>query len=636
MNEPSSARYSRDRSSLRSILSTASTSRSPASAKYLDYGVGIGLLLVVVFLWTSSSFITQALFEGGYEKAFLVTYLNTSTFALYIIPYVLKRGIPRLDDQPPRPTNVAEYEPLVTDPDVDREEYPPALPVNTANPEDLPPLTTKETAKLAGVFCFFWFIANWTVNLSVDYTSVASATILASMSGFFTMVIGRLFQVEALTLAKIGAVLMSIAGTILVALSDNTTGTLPSPNALLHSLAEKQKSLLLGDALALTSAVFYAIYTITLKVGIKSESRIDMKLFFGFVGLFNIVSLWPIAILLHVTGLETFELPSNGKEVGGLLINMAITWSSDFLYVFAMLKTSPLVVTVGLSLTMPLAVVGDFFLGRPVPLQVIGGALLVLVSVVLVGMEDARILKQKEKEKEAEELYGFMEEPSEDVELELDTSPKDRSKRTAVHAPSAKLAKRQFAAPDARKIERVEIGSAAETSNLKDSTYHDFQANDLLAQPSVTETKGLKKQDKQALRREALLQRLELTQSPYSKSHVRRMKRKAREQIAGGLDDMQVALNSLDGAEADPPKPSDEGDKEEPTQPTKTTSKTKPGQIGEGKGATLSNQKRKQVLQAERLRHPLILQNPQFSSNPFQTIRTHAQNTLVKHAPPQS
>lgn len=35
----------------------------------------------------------------------------------------------------------------------------------------------------------------------------------------------------------------------------------------------------------------------------------------------------------------------------------------------------------------------------------------------------------------------------------------------------------------------------------------------------------------------------------------------------------------------------------------------------------------------ERLRHPLILSNPQFGSNPFQTIRTHAQNTLIKHVP---
>lgn len=29
----------------------------------------------------------------------------------------------------------------------------------------------------------------------------------------------------------------------------------------------------------------------------------------------------------------------------------------------------------------------------------------------------------------------------------------------------------------------------------------------------------------------------------------------------------------------------------------------------------------------------MILSNPAFASNPFETIRTHAQNTLLKHEP---
>lgn len=79
------------------------------------------------------------------------------------------------------------------------------------------------------MFCIFWFIANWSVNASLDYTSVASATILSSLSGkfhithitkmlelivmpgFFTLIIGRLFQVESLTLAKAGAVVLRSA-----------------------------------------------------------------------------------------------------------------------------------------------------------------------------------------------------------------------------------------------------------------------------------------------------------------------------------------------------------------------------------------------------------------------------------------
>ena len=69
---------------------------------------------------------------------------------------------------------------------------------------------------------------------------------------------------------------------------------------------------------------------------------------------------------------------------------MCITLSSDYIYVLAMLKTTPLVVTIGLSLTMPLAVVGDFILHKPVKIQVILGAAVVLLSFVIIGLENLK------------------------------------------------------------------------------------------------------------------------------------------------------------------------------------------------------------------------------------------------------
>ena len=78
----------------------------------------------------------------------------------------------------------------------------------------------------------------------------------------------------------------------------------------------------LGNVLALLSALFYAMYVILLKVCIKAEYRIDMQLFFGFVGLFNIVGCWPVGLILHLTGAEIFELPHTKQVVYGILINV--------------------------------------------------------------------------------------------------------------------------------------------------------------------------------------------------------------------------------------------------------------------------------------------------------------------------
>lgn len=167
-----------------------------------------------------------------------------------------------------------------------------------------------------------------------------------------------------------------------------------------------------GDFLALISALFYALYVTLLKVRIRSESRIDMQLFFGFVGLFNILTCWLLGVFLHLIGAEPFELPATRNAVGAILITvgtsfsssfrsaptyrqMFITLTSDYLYVLAMLKTSPLVVTIGLSLTIPLAVIGDFTLGKPAAGQIIVGAFLVLVSFIAVGMDDANTKREE-------------------------------------------------------------------------------------------------------------------------------------------------------------------------------------------------------------------------------------------------
>ena len=119
---------------------------------------------------------------------------------------------------------------------------------------------------------------------------------------------------------------------ILVSLSDTgdtPPATRPSPTPstgrpLLAGIQGGEHSLL-GDSLALLSALFYAVYVILLKVRIRSESRIDMQLFFGFVGLFNIIGCWPIGVLLHLTGVETIELPTSGRVVAGLLVNVSFS-----------------------------------------------------------------------------------------------------------------------------------------------------------------------------------------------------------------------------------------------------------------------------------------------------------------------
>ncbi len=99
-----------------------------------------------------------------------------------------------------------------------------------------------------------------------------------------------------------------------------------------------------------------------MKKRMGNEARVEMTLFFGLVGLFNVITLLPGFLILHYTGVEMFELPPTGRILTIVLVNSATSLISDLCWAYAMLLTSPLVVTVGLSLTIPLSLIGQMIL----------------------------------------------------------------------------------------------------------------------------------------------------------------------------------------------------------------------------------------------------------------------------------
>lgn len=112
---------------------------------------------------------------------------------------------------------------------------------------------------------------------------------------------------------------------VLVSLSDSSEtsadpGT-PSSSPI-PGISSVGSAPIAGDLLALLSALFYALYVILLKVRVREESRVDMQLFFGFVGLFNVLFSWPVGALLHLFRVESFELPTTSKVVVVILINV--------------------------------------------------------------------------------------------------------------------------------------------------------------------------------------------------------------------------------------------------------------------------------------------------------------------------
>lgn len=173
----------------------------------------------------------------------------------------------------------------------------------------------------------------------LQFTTVGSTTILTSTSGkdstswskefllpsgtddslgVWTLVFGAFIGVEKFTVRKFLGVVASLFGIILISrvdLSKSDTGdATPTADGSDGSFPHKSPAeIALGDAMAAFSSIMYGVYTIVMKKQVGDESRVNMQLFFGLVGFFNLVLLWPGFFILHWTGIEPFELPSTDR-----------------------------------------------------------------------------------------------------------------------------------------------------------------------------------------------------------------------------------------------------------------------------------------------------------------------------------
>ncbi|KAK5118267.1 hypothetical protein LTR16_004929, partial [Cryomyces antarcticus] len=407
------------------------------SAKW-RHTVGIILLLTTVVLWTASNFLASTIFAGfkndTYSKPYFVTYINTAFFVVLLIPLSIRRAYkdPALlsslkelwkrgswqykrlegkdieDDALVKPDNRCNHRPRLSSSTISEELLvedelgSSQLSTKEAEGGTAGPLSLRETAKLSLEFCMLW--ANYSTAACLEYTTVASSTILTSTSSIWTLIFGALLHVERFTYRKLLGVLASLAGIILISSVDLSGSNDANRGSFPH---KSRRQIAVGDALAFSSAVLYGVYTVLMKKRIGDEARVDMPVFFGLVGLFNVVLLWPGLLVLHWTGVEPFELPPTGKILTIVLVcipfmpllahpplfttftqpnptlcpsvfsvqtksplthplpqqvNSLSSLISDFCWAYAMLLTSPLVVTVGLSMTIPLSLVGQVVL----------------------------------------------------------------------------------------------------------------------------------------------------------------------------------------------------------------------------------------------------------------------------------
>lgn len=307
--------------------------------------LGITLLLVTVFLWTTSNFLASYIFsDHTYDKPFFVVYMNTSVFAISLLPMLVRfvrqhgmegvrtelralartplssgarRGSVLGRPDSANKTSDEEAHGLLASEDEDEDGEAGSSHSSTFEVDDIEAgggagekLNLRDTAVLSLEFCMLWFCANYFASACLEYTSVGSVTILTSTSSVWTLIFCAVMRVETFSYRKLAGVVASLAGVILISTvdlsgkSDEDRGNFPH---------KSQASIAIGDGMAFFSAIIYGLYVTVMKRRVGDEDRVNMPLFFGLVGVLNLVLLWPGFFVLHWTGIEPFEWPPTGK-----------------------------------------------------------------------------------------------------------------------------------------------------------------------------------------------------------------------------------------------------------------------------------------------------------------------------------
>jgi solute carrier family 35 protein F5 len=332
--------------------------------------IGLLSLSLVVILWSSDGFIIGEVLDG-FEKPFFLTYFSVATLQLYFIGILIRMYFRRRKEkrahrsgsmlfndgslsfaQDPSVNNdqdTVNLEGSISSNEISMSPTPISRSDTPAGLNCLAPMTRMEIFRLALCFFLVYFTASYFANAAFHDTDTLSAAILMSTSCFFTLLLCVMFRIDRFTLMKGLSVLICAAGVFI----------------LFFAIKNDSKNALKGNMYALASAILYGVYSVMAKKVIVDESRVDMPLFFGFVGFLSMFTLWPIFIILHYTNEEPFELPPTGMHLGLLFIkNLFGTFLSNYCWLIALLYTTPLVVAIGLSLITPLTLIISVCLGR--------------------------------------------------------------------------------------------------------------------------------------------------------------------------------------------------------------------------------------------------------------------------------
>ena len=255
----------------------------------------------------------------------------------------------------------------------------PSNPTNR-NPKHLIPKNRTETRNFLNpkifVLGFVWLIAQLTYNVSLKHIAVSTSSSISALSSFFSYLFSiLLLRGYKLEIFPILGIVSSILGIHLLVKTDSDGSAMTTTPQSIS-----------GIILAIISCALYGLFGVLLKRFTKISDSVIFV--FGQLGLVAIILGIPLLVIANILEIEIFAFPSVPCFLAICINALFGSVLSDVLLAKAILCLSPIIVSVGLTFTIPVSLLIEKGVSNVSTIGNVLGYLFVLVSLVLVSTSD--------------------------------------------------------------------------------------------------------------------------------------------------------------------------------------------------------------------------------------------------------
>ncbi|KAH9427746.1 hypothetical protein MCOR02_011978 [Pyricularia oryzae] len=427
------------RSTMRSQSPPSSAAVQAARRKYTYAGIFLVVSLLSFTIQTELAWYVQ---QAGWAKPYCMLYLTHGSWAFLWPVQLLILRIQKRDV--PWPVFWRRHVWLVRTTAIMVERHDLDLPRGYGERSHSPwRYMVRATAGITSALT----VAGLSWYIAVNMTTPSDLTAIYNCSAFFAYAFSVPLLKEKLRLGKSVAVAIAIAGVLVVAYGDGNGVSTPPPPASPpvsppgevevggHALSSRAMgggssdpaTRFIGNVVIGAGSVLYGLYEVLYKRFAcppdgcsPNRGMIFANTFGSLIGLFTLSVLWIPLPLLHITGLETFELPT-GRVAWYLFVSVVMnaTFAGSFLVLISL--TSPVLSSVASLLTIFTVALADWFVKRqPLGGAAIMGGGLIVVAFLMLSYSSYREMEEEEARKKMVDMSGSESDEEEEEEDEYE------------------------------------------------------------------------------------------------------------------------------------------------------------------------------------------------------------------------